>query len=92
MEKESKNLLMEICTEVLTKRVNLQGLGNITGQMEVTLKASLWMVCEMDKDCGSGEQEIVTNMRVLIGATRRTAMEFLLGQQAMCTKDITKEI
>lgn len=56
--------------------------------MEATLKVNLKQDWGMDMEFGKDLQEIVINMRDNIKTIKNKDMEYLVGQQEMCTKEI----
>ena len=74
------------------RKVNLQDLDNITGQMVVISKVNLFLDSEKGKGSGREVQEIAINMRDLTKLIKKMDMAYLLGQQEMYTKDTMKPI
>ncbi len=88
MDKEFKNLQMEIFIKDYIKLVNHQDLVNITGQMVAILKEFSAMDLEMGMVFGKEVLEIVINMKVIILKIRNKGMEFLDGKMVTYIKEI----
>ncbi len=88
MEKEPKNLQMEIFILEVMLMVNQLDMDNIIGQMAVFLKVVLKMVWDMETEYGNEDLVKVINMKVNMLMIRNLDMGFLLGQVAIYIKEI----
>ena len=92
MEKELKSLQMETFTKATTFKENQKDLGNITGQMEVTLKEFFKKESETGMESGKSNKGDLTNTRVNTSTIKSKVMESSPGLPATFTKEITVRI
>lgn len=71
---------------------SLMGSDNIIGKMAVIIKGTLIRECEAAMESGKKEREFAINMKDNLKITKNKAMEFILGDVATYTKEITKII
>ncbi len=89
MEKEFKNLQMEIAIKDFMNKENLLVMENIFGPWEAFLKDILKTDLEMGMVFGKEVLEIVIDMKVIILKIRNKGMEFLDGKMVTYIKEIS---
>lgn len=88
MEKELRNLQMEIYIKENFIKENHRVMDNIFGKMGVSIKEILKMVNEKDSEYGKEIKEIVINMRDNMCKIKKMDMVSFLGQAAIFIKVI----
>ncbi len=92
MDKEFKDLQMEIFTKDYSKMINLMDMGNTFGSTKAILKEISQMDWDKVKDCGKKKLETLINIKVNIKMTKNGDMESLPGLMAMYLKAIMRQI